>query len=127
LKLIKGFLKIINRKESFETLPLVCLTVAAFLLLPYRSICQEKKIVPDGTEGLTLEKRSQDSISKKLPPNEFNGPYSTFRIGMGYILDATTYSQDDVFKKQMDTANINLDPGLKQEISAYWAVVCSLL
>jgi phosphate-selective porin OprO/OprP len=87
--------------------------VAAFLLLPYQSICQEKKTVPDGTEGLTIEKRGQDSISKKLPPNEFNGPYSTFRIGPGYILDASTYVQDDIFKRQMDTANINIDPTVK--------------
>ena len=87
--------------------------MAAFLFLPYHSICQEKKTVPDGTEGLTIEKRGQDSISKKLPPNEFNGPYSTFRIGAGYILDASTYVQDDIFKRQMDTANINIDPTVK--------------
>jgi len=98
LIVIKGFLRIKNRKGSSETLPLLYFIVAAFLLLPYESICQEKKNVPDGTEGVTIEKRSQDSISKKLPPNEFNGPYSTFRIGAGYIGDATTYSQDDVFK-----------------------------
>ena len=107
---IKVFLRIKNRKGSSETLPLLCFIVAAFLLLPYQSICQEKKNVPDGTEGVTIEKRSQDSISKKLPPNEFNGPYSTFRIGAGYIGDATTYSQDDVFKRQMDSANIDIDP-----------------
>ena len=84
--------------------------MAAFLLLPYQSICQEKKTVPDGTEGLTIEKRNQDSITKKLPPNEFKGPFSTFKIGFGYIVDASTYVQDDVFKKQMDTANIDINP-----------------
>ena len=110
MKLIKDSLKIKSIKGSYKTLPLLFLTVAAFLLLPYRSICQEKKTVPDGTEGLILEKRKPDSISKKLAPNEFNGPYSTFRIGLGYIADASTYVQDDVFKKQMDSANINLDP-----------------
>src|SRR6185503_5795257 len=87
LKLIKGSSKIKSKKGTFETLPLLCLTVTAFLLLPYQSFCQEKKTVPDGTEGLIIEKRGQDSISKKLPPNEFNGPYSTFRIGAGYIVD----------------------------------------
>src|SRR6187401_3124223 len=110
LKFIIETSKIKSRKRSFEMLSLIYLTVAAFLLLPYQSICQEKKNVPDGTEGVTIEKRSQDSISKKLPPNEFNGPYSTFRIGAGYIGDATTYSQDDVFKRQMDSANIDIDP-----------------
>ena len=111
MKLIKGSFKTKITRETFGTLPLLCLTVAAFFLLPYQSICQEKKTtVPDGTEGLILEKRKPDSVSKKLAPNEFNGPYSTFRIGAGYIGDATTYIQDDVFKKQMDSANINLDP-----------------
>jgi len=78
LKLIKGSLKIKSKRGTFETLPLLCLTVAAFLLLPYQSFCQEKKTVPDGTEGLILEKRKPDSISKKLAPNEFNGPYFNF-------------------------------------------------
>ncbi|HEY6504545.1 MAG TPA: porin [Chitinophagaceae bacterium] len=104
-------LAIKNRNDLHKTLLPASLLAAAFLLLPFVSICQqEKKIVPDGTEGLSLEKRSQDSISKKLPPNEFNGPYSTFRIGAGYILDASTFVQDDVFKKQMDSANLKIDP-----------------
>ena len=84
--------------------------VVFIYVIPRQSYGQEPKKVPDGTEGLSLEKRSEDSITKKLPPNEFKGPYSTFRIGFGYIADASTYVQDDVFKRQMDTANIELDP-----------------
>ena len=88
--------------------------LAAFCLLqPVALIGQETKTVPDGTEGVTLEKRSPDSITKKLPANEFKGPYSTFRIGFGYIVDASTYSQDDVFKKQMDSANVDLKSTIK--------------
>src|SRR5688572_3579453 len=87
------------------------LIVILILVFSSQSYAQEtKKTVPDGTEGLSLEKRAEDSVTKKLPPNEFKGLYSTFRIGSGYILDFTTYSQDDVFKQQMDTANIVLDP-----------------
>ena len=89
---------------------LASVLVALVLLQPAALIGQETKTVPDGTEGLSIEKPNPDSITKKLKPNEFKGPYSTFRIGFGYIVDATTYAQDDVFKKQMDTANIDINP-----------------
>ena len=48
-----------------------------------------------------------------LPPNEFEGTHSTFRIGLGYIGDATAYSQDATFKQQMDSANLDLKPNYK--------------
>ena len=115
MNLIKDSLKIKSRKGSFETLPLLCLTVAAFLFLPYLSIAQqekktvpdtipqqEKKLYPDGTTGLVLEVSSDDYLKKKRPPNEFEGTYSTIRIGLGYIAEGAAYSQNAVFKKQMD-------------------------
>ncbi len=68
------------------------------------------KVVPNGTDGLDLKKRPKDSIVRTLPPNEFEGQFSTFRIGLGYIGDFTTYKTDDVFNKQMDTAGITLTP-----------------
>ena len=85
---------------------------------------QEPKKVPDGTEGLFLTVPPHDSLTKKLPPNEFDGSYSTFRIGLGYIHDFVTYSQSKVFKQQMDSAGLSLDAKGKQEISGYLAVVC---
>ena len=33
----------------------------------------------------TLAVRPADPLTKKLPPNEFDGSYSTFKIGLGYI------------------------------------------
>ena len=55
-----------------------------------------------------LKNKIRTQLLKSYQPNEFKGPYSTFRIGFGYIADASTYSQDDVFKKQMDSANIDI-------------------
>ena len=47
MKIITKTLKIKSRRQC-GTLPLLCLTVAAFLFLPYLSIAQqEKKTVPD--------------------------------------------------------------------------------
>ena len=119
MNLIKDSLKIKSRKGSFETLPLLCLTVAAFLFPPYLSIAQqekktvpdtipqqEKKLYPDGTTGLVLEVSSDDYLKKKRPPNEFEGTYSTIRIGLGYIAEGAAYSQNAVFKKQMDSAGL---------------------
>ena len=77
--------------------------------LPSPSFSQEKTI-PDGTEGVVLVVPPKDSLVQKLPGNEFDGKYSNFKIGLGYILDYVTYSQDDVFKAQMDSANLVLDP-----------------
>jgi len=109
LKFIIETSKIKSRKRLFETLPRICLTVAAFLFLPYQSYCQEeKKTVPDGTDGSVHIVSADDYLTKKRPPNEFEGTYSTIRIGMGYIWDGATYSQNAVFKKQMDSAGLGV-------------------
>jgi phosphate-selective porin OprO/OprP len=73
--------------------------------------------LPNGTDGLTFTPRKSDStflqVRNDLPFNEFTGIYSTFKIGLGYIGDATTYSYDDVFKEQLDSLGISLEPTFK--------------
>lgn len=68
-------------------------------------------ILPDGTEGVVFSSRA-DSINQ-LKPNEFTGPLSSFRIGLGYIHDFVAYRESDVFKQQMDSAGFNLKPVFK--------------
>jgi phosphate-selective porin OprO/OprP len=82
-------------------------------LLPALSHGQEPNKVPDGTEGLFLTVRPTDSAVRKLPPNEFEGSYSTFRIGLGYIHDFITYSQSKVFQQQLDSAGLDMSPDSK--------------
>jgi len=87
-------------------------------ILPLKVHAQDSsKILPNGTEGLTFTPRGTDSIvvnqKADLPPNEFQGSYATFRVGLGYIGDATAYTQSKVFKQQMDSANLNLAPNFK--------------
>ena len=75
--------------------------------LPADSITPAKKSYPDGTTGLVLEVGPDDYLRKtKKPPNEFEGTYSTIRIGLGYIAEGAAYSQNAVFKKQMDSAGL---------------------
>ena len=119
------FLKKKIRKLQQKSLPLACLLVAAFLLftnlahgqdqkLPADSIKSQKKIYPDGTTGLVLEVGPDDYLAKsKKPWNEFEGTYSTFRFGLGYILDGAAYSQSSVFKKQMDSAGLVFNPNVE--------------
>lgn len=71
------------------------------------------KTVPNGTDGLAFPVKGADStfVSNKagLAPNEFEGTYSTFRIGLGFIGDFTAYAQSATFKQQMDSLNIDLN------------------
>jgi phosphate-selective porin OprO and OprP len=73
------------------------------------------KEVPNGTDGLVLYARdsAESKEIEKLPPAEFEGKHSSFKIGGGLIYDATTYHQSDEFKAQMDSANLVLDPKIK--------------
>jgi phosphate-selective porin OprO/OprP len=99
--------------------------IAFTMLLPSRIFAQKDstpgkqyggdtvKLVPDGTEGVLLVLRRDDASVKKLPPNEFDGSASTFRIGMGYIHDGTTYKQSDEFKRQMDSAGLDVHSQFK--------------
>jgi phosphate-selective porin OprO/OprP len=102
----------ISKVQICKTLLLYKFIVVGFLFLSFNSFGQEeKKTVPDGTDGSTLVVPAVDSTTGKatnLPPNAVNTPFSTFKIGLGYIGDYATYSADNVFKQQMDSANLEL-------------------
>ena len=57
------------------------------------------KDVPNGTDGLQLQMRDDSLLSTiyTLPPNEFDGTHSTFKIGLGLIYDLSAYSQSKSF------------------------------
>jgi phosphate-selective porin OprO/OprP len=110
---LKIFLGLIN--IFFKRLPLLIVMVV-FLFATLNSFGQDdKKTVPDGTDGSTLVVPEVDSTGKatNLPPNAVNTPFSTFKIGLGYIGEYATYSADDVFKQQMDSANLKLESMFK--------------
>jgi phosphate-selective porin OprO/OprP len=117
VKLYSGDLKIKNNRCNNRTLPFAYLLVATFFILSHPSFSQvETKTVPDGTDGSVLEVPVIDTATGKatnLPMNEVNTPWSTFKLGAGYIGDYATYSADDVFKQQMDSANLELETKFK--------------
>ena len=91
-------------------LPVKLLTIAVSLILSNHLIAQvPQEKVPDGTEGQLLTVPVIDSASGKannLEKNEVNAKFSTAKIGFGYIGDFAAYELDNVFKKQMDSANL---------------------
>jgi phosphate-selective porin OprO/OprP len=104
-------LKIKNKKQRYIKLQMTFLLSVSFLLVSHFSFSQKEKeikTVPDGTDGTVHIIRPEDSVAKKLPPNEFNGSHSTFKVGLGFLPEYATYVQDDIFKKQMDSAGLEM-------------------
>jgi phosphate-selective porin OprO/OprP len=100
-------------RNRFSTACIWLMGIAIYII-PFSLHAQDTtKILPNGTDGLVFTPRAADTvfIDKKsdLAPNEFEGTHSTFRIGGGYIGDYTAYSQDKVFKQQMDSAGLDLN------------------
>ena len=91
--------------------------VLAFFSLTFVSTATGQdtlKTMPNGTDGLVFTYRDTASNQvDKLPPNSYVGSKTTFKIGLGWIYDFTTYQQDATFKKQMDTAGFDLGPTFK--------------
>ena len=106
-----------NRK--FSTIPSLCILKLAWLALtmlliqPHIFSQEKEKLVPNGTEGIidTVDAATGKIVNPKA--NDFDGSISTFRIGMGFIYDFTTYAQNEVFKEQMGIAGIELGPRSK--------------
>jgi phosphate-selective porin OprO/OprP len=90
-----------------------------FSVLCTVSLCavyaQQEKQVPNGTDGLVLEVRDSAASHQleKLPPNEYEGSKSSFKIGFGLIYDFTTYNQSSEFESQMDSAELTVSPTAK--------------
>jgi phosphate-selective porin OprO and OprP len=104
---LKIILKIII-EQLHRSLPLVSYLVAAFLLSINCTYSQDTaKTIPNGTDGLVLAVPARDTIAEKLPGNEFNGRYSTFKIGLGYIGEGAAYKLSNEFKQQMDSAGLD--------------------
>lgn len=84
------------------------------LLIHLQLYSQEKeKVVPIGTDGVvdTLDAATGKQVNPTA--QDFDNQITTFRIGVGFIYDFTTYAQSDEFKEQMGIANIELGPRSK--------------
>src|SRR5690348_12078330 len=104
---MKPLLRYLLRSKSL-------LIASMMLFLLPRIYSQEKeKVVPIGTDGVvdTLDAATGKQVNPKA--QDFDGPISTFRVGVGFIYDFTAYAQSAEFKEQMNIAKIELDPRSK--------------
>jgi phosphate-selective porin OprO/OprP len=89
--------------------------VVAILSLTNQSFSQEKKkVIPDGTEGEVHEAiDSTPGKKERKIRSSYDLGFTTLKIGGGYLIDYSAYSQDKVGKDQMDSANVELKDGFK--------------
>jgi phosphate-selective porin OprO/OprP len=77
---------------------------------------QEKKTLPDGTEGEVFIIPVKDSTSNKkkaLQWNEFDLGFTTIKFGAGLLYDYASFSQDADAEAQMDSAGVDMEPSFK--------------
>ncbi|MEJ1238263.1 porin [Chryseolinea sp. T2] len=99
-------------------LPLVLLLMTSVVICMHAQEAKPvEKVVPNGSDGLDLTVPTPDSINTRRPevvsPQEIAAPFSTFRIGLGFIYDGTAYNPNAVFKQQMDSLNVKLNATTK--------------
>jgi len=104
-----------NRTYLFGVLPRDCLLGSVLLILSYYSFSQDqKKVVPDGTMGEVIPVLdSTNAKEKKDRWRLFNGRYTTFKFGGGFLYEMAAYSQDDNSRKQMDSLGTPLGTKFK--------------
>ena len=82
------------------------LLIVLLLLMHEQSFSQiQTGVVPDGTQGETFRINKADTIAQPLTFenwNQFNGPFSTLKIGGGFLYEYGTYVQDEVSKEQVE-------------------------
>src|SRR5215469_7027487 len=83
------------------------------LLLVQSNLYSQEKVVPIGTDGMTDTVDAVTGKQERPTIQDFDNKVTTFKIGVGFIYDFTTYAQSAVFKEQMGIANIELGPRSK--------------
>jgi phosphate-selective porin OprO/OprP len=72
-------------------------------MVPGYLLCQDTtEVIPDGTQGETMEIPKVDTVLTLGNWYEFDGPLSTLKLGGGFLYEYATYIQDDVSKEQSE-------------------------
>jgi phosphate-selective porin OprO/OprP len=83
-----------------------------FLALHINSYSQEKEYIPDGTEGEQLEVLDSTKVPTKWRDKRwrlFNGRFTTFKFGGGFLYEFAGYSQNKEARQQMDSIGSPLE------------------
>lgn len=98
-------------KALHKLIPQAGLIALVILTSALNSFGQET--IPDGTEGETLEVVTSDTLPMRWRDKRwrlFNGRYTTFKFGGGFLYEFAGYSQNAEGKRQMDSIGSALDP-----------------
>lgn len=90
--------------------PLVLASAA--LILPWQAWSQEKEYIPDGTQGELLEVLDSTKVPVKWRDKRwrlFNGRFTTFKFGGGFLYEFAGFSQDAKGKAQTDSLGAGLE------------------
>jgi phosphate-selective porin OprO and OprP len=83
-------------------------------MLQYSCFSQEKtEYIPDGTQGEMLEVLDSAKLPAKWKDKRwrlFNGRFTTFKFGGGFLYEYAGYSQNEEGKSQMDSIGTVLEP-----------------
>jgi phosphate-selective porin OprO/OprP len=101
------------RMTRLGKLMLLCMLLQPGILFSQDSQAPKYKLVPRGTEGIVDTVDAVTGKTIRPPANDYDGKASTFRIGMGFIYDFSSYSESNEFKQQMEKAKLNLTPTFK--------------
>ena len=115
MKFVTKALEIKSRSQLHRVFLLACSLGGVMLMFPCYSLSQEKKkVILDGTEGEVLETIDTTPAKKKRKVrSNYDLGFTTLKIGGGYLIDYSAYSQDKEGKDQMDSANLELKAGFK--------------
>src|SRR4051812_38185538 len=80
---------------------LVGLLFVIIIFIPVISFGQN--VIPDGTSGETFKQVDSTKLSKNKYAywNEFDGPLTSLKLGMGWMYEYANYIQDETSKEQV--------------------------
>ncbi len=96
-------------RESLTRLVLLVNTIVMILAMaPASARSQDSRgAAPDSTIDTTAEAEESGPRRKLVKWNEYDGPVTTFRLSLGFLLDFATFAQDDESKQQVE-----MEPGV---------------
>jgi phosphate-selective porin OprO/OprP len=87
-----------------SSLSLTALGLVAVGLLPRTARAQAPAVTTEATLDSTSDAGEADAVEPKrklVKWNEYDGPLSTLRVGYGFLIDFSTFSQDQASKQQV--------------------------
>jgi phosphate-selective porin OprO/OprP len=98
--------------EPSRRLTLPGMVSVMLLMLSWNSLGQKKEYIPDGTQGELLEVLDSAKVPTKWRDKRwrlFNGRFTTFKFGGGFLYEFASYAQDKQSKQQMDSVGSPLE------------------